>query len=394
MKSVDDEKKMQEQAQTADKKEDASSHVTKEEKKESDPSLEKKEVQENEAQEEASKTDEDEVQEPKESEPKEKGSKEKDPKEKEPKEKELKEKESKEKGSKENLKAKRKGKRNEEEVSKSEKTGEKKKPSETSTKKQGAKSALSGRRWKLRPLKVRKDVLRRLKLILLLCILILFVSLFTPLYKPKRIVILGNNELKEEEVVKMGKIPVDKSIYLLRSKQIEQNLCGDPYVKSAGVSKKFPNTLIVDMNMREEVATVNFQEGFVVIDYTGHILRIEQDVKKIVKPLITGLKEADMLKVGDRLEQAEKSNFQMILDLISNVQNAGLIHNISEMNLQDEENIFLITTQGLRVLLGRGDDLTYKLNQLSQILVDLHTKGINYGIIDMRYDSYPVYREN
>ena len=84
----------------------------------------------------------------------------------------------------------------------------------------------------------------------------------------------------------------------------------------------------------------------------------------------------------------------MILELISNIQNAGLIQNISEMNLQDPKNIYMITTHGLKVLLGDGEDLTYKLMQLSPILVDLHTKNITYGTIDMRFNSYPVYREN
>lgn len=239
----------------------------------------------------------------------------------------------------------------------------------------------------------KRSPLRHLKWILLLLVLSGIGAIFSPLCKPTSIVILGNNNLQEGEVIEMGNIPMDKSMYLTQKGKIEKNLMANPYVRMARMSRKFPNRLIIDMNMREEVATVNFQEGFVVIDHTGFILRIEQDVTKIVKPLITGLGNTEMLKVGDMLEQGENSNFRMILDLISNVQNAGLINNISEMNLEKEDDIFLITTQGLRVLLGKGEDLTYKLNQLGQILVDLHTKGIRYGVIDMRYNSYPVYRE-
>ncbi|MFC4805333.1 cell division protein FtsQ/DivIB [Filifactor villosus] len=379
MKSNDEEKKMQEQIQAADPKKEASSRVTKEEEcgQEADKEVSSagEEVQKDETggREKVNEADEEELKAQEEV-------LETDREEEEPSDADLKEEKHEGDGSEPQRREK--------------KSTEDTKPRERSAKKGAKAVAAAKKRGKFRAFKLKRTVIRRLKLILPICILLLLATLFTPLYKPKGIVILGNNDLKEEDIIKMGKIPMDKSIYLLRSKQIEQNLSEDPYVKSAGVSKRFPNILIVDMNIREEVATVNFQEGFVIIDYTGHILRIEQDVKNIVKPLITGLKEADMLKVGDKLEQAENSNFQMILDLISNVQNAGLIHNISEMNLQDEENIFLITTQGLRVLLGRGDDLTYKLNQLSHILVDLHTKKINYGIIDMRYDSYPVYREN
>lgn len=241
--------------------------------------------------------------------------------------------------------------------------------------------------------KKKKSSFRYLKWIFLLLILLGMGAIFSPLCRLRSIVVLGNNDLKEDEIVSMGKIPMDTSIYLISKTKIEQNLKQNPYVRTARVSKKFPNRFIIDMNMREEVATVNFQEGFAVIDHMGFILRIEQDVTKIVKPLVTGLGSNSMLKVGDMLEQMEHSNFPMILDLISNAQNTGILHNISEMNLQQEDDIFLITTQGLRVLLGKGEDLTYKLNQLGQILVDLHTKGIRYGVIDMRYNSYPVYRE-
>lgn len=241
--------------------------------------------------------------------------------------------------------------------------------------------------------KKKKSSFRYLKWALLLLILLGMGAIFSPLCRLRSIVVLGNNDLKEDEIVSMGNIPMNTSIYFISKTKIEQNLKQNPYVRTARVSRKFPNRFIIDMNMREEVATVNFQEGFAVIDHMGFILRIEQDVTKIVKPLVTGLDGNNILKVGDMLQQMEHSNFPMILDLISNAQNTGILHNISEMNLQREDDIFLITTQGLRVLLGKGEDLTYKLNQLGQILVDLHTKGIRYGIIDMRYNSYPVYRE-
>lgn len=234
---------------------------------------------------------------------------------------------------------------------------------------------------------------KKIKWVVAGLILLGIALVLSPVCAPKTVVILGDNSLKEEELISMGKINMSSSMYLIRLGAVEKKLSQNPYVKTAHVSRKFPSTLIVDMNMREEVATVNFKEGFAIIDHTGYILRIEQDITKIIKPLITGIEAQKTLKVGEVLDGTQDENIHMILNLLSNVQNAGLLQNISEMNLQDSKNIYMITTRGLRVLLGNGDDLTYKLMQLSQILVDLHTKGISYGIIDMRFDSYPVYRE-
>lgn len=239
-----------------------------------------------------------------------------------------------------------------------------------------------------------KSYVKKVQIIIFIFLIGILLFLFSPICKLKMIVVLGDNTLTQEELIKLGKIQTNRSIYLISTSAIESRLTENPYVKNANITRKFPNKLIADLNMREEVATVNFEEGFVIIDHTGYILKIEQDVSKIVKPLITGVSSNKGLKVGQVLPSSEENDFRMILELISNIQNAGLIQNISEMNLQDPKNIYMITTQGLKVLLGDGEDLTYKLMQLSPILVDLHTKNITYGTIDMRFNSYPVYREN
>lgn len=239
-----------------------------------------------------------------------------------------------------------------------------------------------------------KSYVKKVQIIIFIFLIGILLFLFSPICKLKMIVVLGDNTLTQEELIKLGKIQTNRSIYLISTSAIESRLTENPYVKNANITRKFPNKLIADLNMREEVATVNFEEGFVIIDHTGYILKIEQDVSKIVKPLITGVSSNKGLKVGQVLPSSEENDFRTILELISNIQNAGLIQNISEMNLQDPKNIYMITTQGLKVLLGDGEDLTYKLMQLSPILVDLHTKNITYGTIDMRFNSYPVYREN
>ena len=239
-----------------------------------------------------------------------------------------------------------------------------------------------------------KSYVKKVQIIIFIFLIGILLFLFSPICKLKMIAVLGDNTLTQEELIKLGKIQTNRSIYLISTSAIESRLTENPYVKNANITRKFPNKLIADLNMREEVATVNFEEGFVIIDHTGYILKIEQDVSKIVKPLITGVSSNKGLKVGQVLPSSEENDFRMILELISNIQNAGLIQNISEMNLQDPKNIYMITTQGLKVLLGDGEDLTYKLMQLSPILVDLHTKNITYGTIDMRFNSYPVYREN
>ncbi|MGL5439204.1 MAG: cell division protein FtsQ/DivIB [Filifactoraceae bacterium] len=232
------------------------------------------------------------------------------------------------------------------------------------------------------------------KKILVIFIMIFFIVLGIYLYSPffplRDIEIVGNSSFTAEQLVTKGEIDTTKNIYLINNSHIEKKIMEDSYVQKVRVKKKFPRSLLVEIYERKPVATINFQGGFALIDEDSNVLKIEQNFSGSVKPLIIG-SDIKELKVGEKLNSDDRK-LGAIIKLVKNIQGLGIVQSITQISVAEPSDINLLTTQGITVLLGDGSDMNEKLLRLNQILVDLQTKGINSGYVDMRFDAYPVYR--
>ncbi len=234
------------------------------------------------------------------------------------------------------------------------------------------------------------------KYILICTILIVITAIITYIFLPyfyfDKLVLLGETTLDKKEILNLSKIDKDKNIYRINLKKAEENIKKDPYVKDVNIKRKFPKTLTISVKQRFESAIIPVTGGYAVIDEEGVVLKIQTDVSSIQKPIISGIKSVKV-QLGEKIPIEDEDQFTTILNMISISQNARLLESISDINLKNLEEIYMTTTTGINVLLGDGYELNNKMLRLNKILVDLHTKGIHKGVIDMRFNSNPVYRE-
>lgn len=231
---------------------------------------------------------------------------------------------------------------------------------------------------------------KNIKWLLLAFVLSVIVYLFFPIFHVKNIIILGNSGIKETDLVKYTDQNLDKNIYLLNRKKIEQDFLSNPYIKNVDTIIKFPWTLTISVTERKAVATLKFAGGFAIIDEDGIVLETTQDVNKIVKPMVSGITPKN-IAVGQKVET--DNNLVLGLEIISNVKSAKLLKNISLVDITNIRDIKLTTPHGINVMIGDGEkDLNKKMLTLNKILINLFERKIYTGYVDMRYDSYPVYR--
>lgn len=228
-------------------------------------------------------------------------------------------------------------------------------------------------------------------------ILILGIISFTALYMSlpffhvKEIIVLGNSKIKSEEIFTKLNVLLEKNPYLVEKDKIKDIYISDPYVEKIEIKSKFPRTLIFNIEKRQAVATIKFSGGFIIIDENAVALETTQEMSKITKPLINGVSVKEV-KLGEPLNLSNKEIIKTINDITDNIRSAKLINNISQIEIDKNHEIKLTTPQGITVLLGNGKNLNEKMLMLNQILIDLHEKKLYTGIIDMRYEGYPVYR--
>lgn len=228
--------------------------------------------------------------------------------------------------------------------------------------------------------------------ILLLMLTSAAAYLFLPSFHYSKTVILGETSLNADQLLEMANTETKKNIFLIDIRRAEENISRSPFVKEIRIARKFPTTLVFSVLDRLEVGAVSFDGGFAVIDDEGVVMKIVQNQPEVKKPIIVGM-QTKMIKLGERIPVEDEQQFSLVMGLISGAQNAKLMDIISDVQMSDMEDVRMTTINGITVLLGSGRDLSYKMLALHEILLDLHSKNIHHGIIDMRYDSYPVYRE-
>lgn len=238
---------------------------------------------------------------------------------------------------------------------------------------------------------IKKLVTKKNIVILLICIIGIILSyLFLPTFRMKNIEILGNSSYTDKNLFNLTKENFNKNIYLINKRKIRDDLLKSPYLKTVDIKPKFPNTLVFNIIERTPVATIKFSGGFAIIDDNAFVLETTSDIDKIKKPLISGI-DIKNLVLGEKLLQDDnKLDFSM--KIISSIQSAKLLNNVSMIDISNLEDIKIITPQGINVLIGSGENLNENMLVLNKILINLFERGIYSGYIDMRFNSYPVYR--
>lgn len=236
----------------------------------------------------------------------------------------------------------------------------------------------------------KRTGLRMIGPLILLVVTMGIMYLFLPYFYYSDMVILGETSLDKERLVAMSKVDYDRNIYRIDIRRAEKNIKEDPIIKKIEITRRFPTTLVFSVLERLPVGAVSFDGGFAIIDEEGYVIKIVQNVTEVKKPIIVGVK-AKIVKLGEQI--VENPQFSLVLNLIEEAQNAKLMDNISDVNMSETDDVKMTTVNGIQVWLGSGSNLNYKMLMLHQILLDLHSKEIYHGIIDMRYNSYPVYRE-
>lgn len=216
--------------------------------------------------------------------------------------------------------------------------------------------------------------------------------LFSGKFYAKNIEFLGQTDLKKEEIIAFSGIDTKKNIYLISLGSAKSKLLQNPYIASASVKRKFPDTLIFSVKQRLEVASLPISGAYAVIDSKGYVLRLVNDIKAVKKPLINGIPVKDA-KLGSTIHFKDEKASERILGIVDTSNSLGLLNDISFVSFEDMNNITMTTNTGIDVLFGDEENLQYKIKFLSKIIIDLQAKGKHKGTIDFRYKSNPYYIE-
>ena len=246
--------------------------------------------------------------------------------------------------------------------------------------------------------KRRKFVFRIIKWLMLLGIIIggIIFALLSPIFNIKEISVSGNAQISSQTIISLSSLTIDQNIFNFRTSEIVDNIKENAYIDSVKVSRKFPDTVDIEVEERVTTFMLVYGNAYVYINNQGYILEITSE--KGDYPILTGFKTpTNQLVAGNRLteEDLEKLNDVLkIMEATSSGENK--IENlITEINISDSSNYILtLSKEKKQVYLGDVTDLSTKILWLNQFIErEKKNEGIIYLNMNLNEDM-PYFRES
>lgn len=167
---------------------------------------------------------------------------------------------------------------------------------------------------------------------------------------------------------------------------VGDGLLEHPFVKKATVTKRFPNSVSIELEYREH---------FCVVKYLGVLISIDDEM------VVLGvMSESDKGYVVEGLPLDSYSAGRVIkitkLYVLQNVINYIKLFKIAALNpeytVRFEDNCIYFKIDGITVNFGLGENYERRFNDFLVIYNDLKKNSVDRGTIDISSDGLPVYR--
>ncbi|SCX88328.1 cell division protein FtsQ/DivIB [Alkaliphilus peptidifermentans] len=202
----------------------------------------------------------------------------------------------------------------------------------------------------------------------------------------------GNITLTSEEVLEASQLLLQRNILKYNLQDIQENIETHPYIKTAEIERKLPNRLIINVKERKEYAIIAYMGSYLYIDNEGVVLKISDSYFSNQIPLITGL-SLESFELGGDIVSSNTIGLINGLRLIEAANLSDMIDIISELNINEVDNLRLITIDGIEVLLGTSENPVYQMLTLREVLVNLYSMEKRDVIIDVRYEGHVTVKE-
>ena len=199
--------------------------------------------------------------------------------------------------------------------------------------------------------------------------------------------VTGNDKMSYDEILNASTYIKGENIFNISKKKGQNSLEKLPYIKKAEVKRRLPRSIIIQIEEREEVATIPYIGAYIYIDEEGYILSIDEKKGEAELPQIFGIELIDVIPGENLFNEEDK---QVYRQFIAFSRQRELLPLMKYINFSDNDNIMIELIDGIKVAFGPLDNVKYKLSFLSKILEDMDNKEIHAKQILLNKGDNPI----
>ncbi len=228
-----------------------------------------------------------------------------------------------------------------------------------------------------------------------LCLLFVLVGvgiiLHSTLFRLKRVQVVGVTYRTPQEVVTLAGVMEDDNILLLDEEKIRNNINKDRYLIFVDMQRDYPDGLIIQVFERIPRANIQSMGEQYTLDGEGMVLEQTQTLQ-LTEGLVavTGLQIASSV-LGRYITCQREEQLAAYRRVMSELAMQETISQISELNLADMDNLYLVSVDGFTIRLGDDGEMQAKIGAMRAVLDYLRGSGRVRGSIDVSAPINPTY---
>ena len=201
----------------------------------------------------------------------------------------------------------------------------------------------------------------------------------------------NSHVMRAEEVIEAAGLQGKVGYFSLNEEKIEQSISENRYLIYQGMEAEFPSTVTLYVRVRQPWVDIQVMGIAYRMDEEGMVLERDGAVSLTgERMVVTGLQPRE-IRVGQKIIAINPRQQQAYLAVMEELLLQQFYDEISELNLTDPNNLYLITRDGYTIHLGDEEQMQAKIGTVRGVIAKLHEMGKFGGIIEVKVPGEATY---
>ncbi|MCL1965124.1 MAG: FtsQ-type POTRA domain-containing protein [Firmicutes bacterium] len=220
--------------------------------------------------------------------------------------------------------------------------------------------------------------------VLLIVLAVAMMIISNTVFAVRSVSVEGNRFCSEEEVVASAGIRLGESMFAIDSKKARDGINANRYLRYVGMWRNFPSHVTLRVEENAPLATIMSMGMLVMIGKDSVVLEESAYIDMLLRiPTITGA-QVDKVRVGSPVVYAQAGQAEAIEEILGTLENMDALDEVSELNVSALDNLYLVTEDGLQVVLGGRENMGEKISLMMSLLPGLRgSLEIRGGVLDV-----------
>lgn len=204
------------------------------------------------------------------------------------------------------------------------------------------------------------------------------------LFSVKRITVEGNVNISKDEIIALSGIAYESSMFSVDTKRVREGIGSNRYLVFEGLWRDLPDHIILRVSEQSPHASLTWMGLLLLLDSNCIVLEQTNKIDMMLDiPTITGM-QIESGRVGFPIVASLAGQAEAVSAVLSALDRKGLARDISELNVASLDNLYLVTSDGMQVMLGNALELSEKLDIARAVLDRLRpVEDVRGGVLDV-----------